>query len=77
MNFSKGANFARFYILLLKNYLNFKSYQNMLTILGVFFLYHKLQFSFICHVQYYPIHMCYKNFENLKHTLNFEIFKIP
>jgi len=38
----------------LKIYHNFKSYQNMLTILGFFFLCHKLQLCFICQAHYTP-----------------------
>ncbi len=39
---------------ILKIYHNFESYQNMLIILGFYFLYHKLQLCFVCHAHYTP-----------------------
>ncbi len=43
--FKKCANLC----FILKNDYHFKSHQNMLTILGFNFLYHKLRLCFICH----------------------------
>ncbi len=41
----------------LKIYHNFESYQNMLTTLSFYFLYHKLQFYFVCHADLHLIYM--------------------
>jgi len=62
---------------ILKNYHNSKSYQNMLTILGFNFFYHKLQLCFICDVQYTPF-TCGKEllkFWNLETYFEFLKFK--
>ncbi len=61
MNFSKVCRFCQHFVL--KNDHNFKSYQNMRTILGFSFLYYKLQLLLICHLHYTPF-VCGKR--NLK-----------
>ncbi len=53
---------------ILKFYHNFQSYQNMLTTLGLFFLYYKLQLCFPCHAHYNP-------FTCGKRLLKFEKFE--
>ncbi len=48
------CRFCQFFHFILKIYHNFRSYQNMLTILSFYFLYHKLQRYFVCHAHYSP-----------------------
>ncbi len=52
--FFKVCKFCQILRFILKIYHNFESYQNMLTTLGFFFLYHKLQLCFVCHAHYNP-----------------------
>jgi hypothetical protein len=50
----KVCKFCQILHFVLKHYYNFRSYQNMLTILSFIFLYHNLKLWFICQVHYTP-----------------------
>jgi hypothetical protein len=76
--FLKVYKFYQILCFVLKNYPNFKLYQNMLTILCFIFLFHKLQLSFGYHV-HYTLFTCGKGLLNLKiffnRFLSFKIFQ--
>jgi len=61
----KVCRFCQILGFVLKNYYNFESFQNMLTIWGFCFLYHKLALLYMS-CTLYPIYMWLKTLENLR-----------
>jgi hypothetical protein len=73
--FFKVCKFCQIMHFILKIYHNFELYQNMLTTLCFFLLYHKLQLFFLCHAHYTPF-TCGKGLlKILKIKKYFEFFK--
>jgi hypothetical protein len=80
MNFSKFWKFCQILHFILKFYHNFESYQNILIILGFYFLVIK-KYNFVLYVMHITPHLhMVKNswkFKIFKNILNIEFFKIP